>query len=104
MKTLVEYHCSYVCLAVSYHLLESIKRRCQQQGIIRISKNSEVGSTDPAATPVLPEDGEQIVHVETVRESAQDRALPNSICHTKARGEFIIPSDIGKLVDVDEYQ
>ena len=96
-----------MCICISftdfYHFLQRIQRGSHQQRVIRITENSKKGSLDPAATSVLPENVEKFVHVKTVGEPAQDCPLPDTIGHTEAGGELIVPADVGKLVDVDEY-
>ena len=87
-----------------YHLLKSFQRRSQEQGIIRITQDSEKGAFNPTTAFVLLEDGEEIIDIKTVGKSRQDCALADTISHAKNGGKTVVPVDVGVLVDVDENE
>ena len=58
----------------------------------------------PAAKPASPEDSEQIIHVNTIEDGTQNCSLSDTISHGEEVGDQSIPSDIGKLVDINEDQ
>ena len=44
----------------------------------------------------------EIVHVKTVKDSAENRPLSNTVTHSEDVGEHSITSNIGKLKHVDD--
>ena len=69
-----------------------------------MSQNTEKRSFYPATTLVFPEDGKEIINIETVRKTRQDCSLADTICHAKDGGETVVPIDVGILIDVDENE
>ena len=57
---------------------------------------------DPETNSFLPEDSEEIVHIETIEDSAQDLALTDTVVKAKDGGVETIPSDMGKLESIDD--
>ena len=66
--------------------------------------DSEKGSANPTATLLLLEDVEKLIYIETIGKPGQNGSLSNTIGHAKGRGELVVPSDVGKLVDVNENE
>ena len=66
--------------------------------------DSKKGSTDPTATLLLLEDVEKLIYIETIGKPRQDGTLSNTIGHAKGRGELVVPSDVCKLIDVNENE
>ena len=66
--------------------------------------DSKKGSSYPTATFLLLEDVEKLIYIKTVRKPRQDGALSNTIGHAKGRGELVVPSDVCKLIDVNENE
>ena len=45
-----------------------------------------------------------MIHIETIGKSRQDGSLSNTIGHAEGRRELVVPSDVCKLVDVNENE
>ena len=72
-----------ICFTSFNHFLESILGGSKKQRVIRISLDTKVGSADPASALVLPEELEEVVHVEAVGKTRQNCALADTIGHTE---------------------
>ena len=57
---------------------------------------------DPTTSHFTPEETEEIVHVKTVKDSAENRPLSNTVTHSEDVGEHSIPSDVGELKHVND--
>ena len=91
-----------ILFADCQHFLESIKRRGKKKGIVRVPKNTKIGTAYPATTLIPPQLGKEIVHIEAVSKTRQDRPLADTVSHTKERREIAVPSNVSKLIGVDE--
>ena len=86
------------------HLLESMEAWGQQEVIIRISQNTKEIPIYPTTILAAPEDLEEVIHIDTIKYSTENCSLANTILHCKEVGEITIPSDICKLISINEYK
>ena len=59
---------------------------------------------DPTTRCFTPEETEEIVHLKTEKDSAENRPLSNTITRSEDVGKHTIPSDVGKLKHVNDYE
>ena len=94
------------CINFAYleHVLKSILSRSKKKAVIAITSDTKKGALDPSTTATITEKAKESIHIKTVQKSRQDCTLANSIPHVEVARELAVPTDIGKLVDVDEDQ
>ena len=94
-----------ITLTDKYHLLESMETRSKEEIVIRVTNDPKEVTIYPASESTLPENVEEIVHIDTVEDGTQDRPLSDSISHGEHVRILANPPDVSHLIHIyKDYQ
>ena len=79
-----------------------METRSQEEVIIRIPQDTIELAIYPTPILAISEEFEEVIYIETVKDSTQDCSLSHTILHREKAGETRIPPDIGKLVHINK--
>ena len=86
------------------HLLECMETWGKKKIIIRIPEYSKEVSINPTSKLTSSQNLKQVIHVDAIENSTENCALAYTISYGEEVREESIPSNICRLVSIDEYQ
>ena len=86
------------------HFLKSSQTWSKKEAVIAVTSDAKEDTIYPAAVATSSQELKESIHVKTVEKSWKDRTLTDAIGQAEDAGVVAIPTNIGKLIDVDENQ